>query len=255
LISIFEGLGWLLLVLGPLILFQRALHKELQAVLLLLTRRVEITFAIFTVLFLPGVLLHELSHYLVAAILRVRTREFSLIPKNMGGGRLQLGFVETEKVDFFRDSLIGIAPLLTGGFFVGYAGTEKLGFLPLWDALRLLNLDYILTSMQRVFTQPDFWLWFYLTFVISTTMLPSHSDRQAWLPLIIMIGILGIVGVLSGLGSWMIATLGEPLYKGLRSISVVFCMSAVIHLFILGPMFGTRVLLSKITGLSVKMGN
>jgi len=242
-------------VLGPLILFQRALHKELQVVLLLLTRRVEVALVIFTILFLPGVLLHELSHYLVAVILRVRTGEFSLIPKAVGDGRLQLGYVETEQVDIIRDSLIGIAPLLTGGFFVGFAGREKLGFLSLWDAFELMDLDHILSAIQNVYTQPDFWLWFYLTFVISTTMLPSHSDRRAWFPITTIIGLLGVVGLISGLGPWMIVTLGEPLYNALRSIAVVFSISAVVHLFILGPIFGMRVFLSKITGLSVKMGN
>ena len=170
-------------MLGPLIFFQRALHKELQVVLLLLTRRVEVALVVFTILFLPGVLLHELSHYLVAVILRVRTGKFSLIPKTVGGGRLQLGYVETEKADFIRDSLIGVAPLLTGGYFVGFAGREKLGFLAFMGCFWLLfNLDQILTLFRMYTHQPDFWLWIYLTFVISTTMLPSHSDRRAWFP-------------------------------------------------------------------------
>lgn len=240
-------------MLGPLILIQRATLKELQAVLLLLTRRAEVVLVIYTVLFLPGVFLHELSHYMGAIIFRVRTGEFSLLPKTMGDGRLQLGYFETDKVDFVRDSFVGIAPLLTGGIFVGFAGREKLDILSLWDALALFDLENIFGTFQNIYNQPDFWLWFYLIFVVSTTMLPSRSDRKAWLPFGILIGILGLVGVLSGLGPWVILTLGESLYSAIRSIVVVFSISAFVHLFILGPLVGMRVLLSKITGLSVNM--
>jgi hypothetical protein len=44
------------------LLFQRWLHGELQAVLLLLTRRPVTALGIFSLLFFPGVLIHEASH-------------------------------------------------------------------------------------------------------------------------------------------------------------------------------------------------
>jgi hypothetical protein len=40
---------------------------------LILTRDSRVTMAIFAMLFLPGVFLHELSHFVMAKILRVRT--------------------------------------------------------------------------------------------------------------------------------------------------------------------------------------
>src|SRR5512139_1205122 len=101
-----DGLMWLLLILGPLLFVQRRLHRETQAVLLLITRHKEISLALFSLLFFPGVLLHELSHYVTARIFGVRTGRFSLLPTPLPDGRLRLGFVETASVDFIRDAII-----------------------------------------------------------------------------------------------------------------------------------------------------
>ncbi|MBP1701841.1 MAG: putative rane protein, partial [Chloroflexi bacterium] len=90
-----QALGWLLVILAPLLLFQRYLHRELQAVLLILTRRADLTIMLFSLIFLPGVVLHEASHWLMAKLLRVPTGRFSILPRPMGNGRLQMGFVET----------------------------------------------------------------------------------------------------------------------------------------------------------------
>ena len=64
-LSNLDGLWWLLLLLGPLLLLQRSLHREIQVLFLVVTRRPDIAIALFSVLFFPGVLLHEGSHYLV----------------------------------------------------------------------------------------------------------------------------------------------------------------------------------------------
>jgi hypothetical protein len=246
-----DGLMWLLFMLGPLILIQRTFHKELQSILLLITRRLDVALIIFSILFLPGVLLHELSHYIMAVLLRVRTGRFSIIPRNLGNGRLQLGYVETAKSDIIRDAFIGFAPLVTGGYFVGFVGKNKLGFLTLWDSLGSLNIEIFFLSIKDVFLVPDFWLWFYLTFVISSTMLPSHTDRRAWLPLGLAIILLIGGGIFAGIGPWMMEEIGIPLNNLLRSTSVVFAMSSGIHLIVLLPIIGVRKVLNRMTGLEV----
>ena len=106
-----SGLVWFIFMLVPLIIVQRLLHREIQAVFLILTRDTRLTMGIFSLLFLPGVFLHELSHFVMAKILRVRTGRFSIFPQSLPDGRLQLGYVETAKSDVVRDSLIGAAPL------------------------------------------------------------------------------------------------------------------------------------------------
>ena len=160
-------------MLGPLVVFQRALHRELQYVFLLLTRRAEVAIVIFSLIFLPGVVLHELSHFIMAKLLRVRTGHFSIIPHQIGNGRLRMGYVETAQSDVFRDALIGFAPLLTGGLFVGYAGNAKLGLNGLWSSLVAADMGQLMAAIEIVLARPDFWLWFYLTVAVSSSSLPN----------------------------------------------------------------------------------
>jgi len=238
-------------MLGPLILLQRTLHKELQMVFLLLTRRIEISLVIFALLFFPGVLLHELSHFLMAKLLRVGTGGLSLIPKPTKDGRLQMGYVLTAETDIFRDALIGFAPLLTGGMVVGYTGTVRLGFLTLWDSLIGINMMSVFDAMDLVLARQDFWLWFYLTVVVSSTMLPSPSDRRAWLPILIAVGVLVGAGVFVGLGPFLMDSVGMPLNGALRATAVVFAISSGVHLIVLIPVWGIRKLFNRLTGLHV----
>src|SRR6266540_3946697 len=123
----FTGLIWFIVILMPLVILQRLLHREIQAVLLIVTRNPQLTIGLFSFLFFPGVLLHELSHFVMAKILRVRTGNFSLVPTPLPNGRLQMGYLETEPTDIIRDSLVGLAPLIAGSLFIAYAGLNRLG--------------------------------------------------------------------------------------------------------------------------------
>jgi hypothetical protein len=245
-----DGLVWLLLVLGPLLFSQRRLHRETQSVFLLATRHKEISLALFSLLFFPGVLLHELSHFLTARLLGVRTGRFSLLPTPLPDGRLRLGFVETESVDFVRDALIGAAPLLTGGLFVAYAGIQRLKLPVLWDSLAY-GSQPLREALAVIPAQVDFWLWFYLAFTVSSMMLPSASDRRGWLPLALVVGLLVGMALLGGAGPWMLAHLAPTMNQALQAVAVTFGISAFLHLALLLPMWGLRKVMSRLTGLEV----
>ena len=94
------------LLVVPLLFLQRFLQREIQSIFLLITRQPEISMALFSIIFLPGVVLHEVSHYLMAILLGVRTGRFSILPKKLEGGRIRLGYVETVSTDFVRDALV-----------------------------------------------------------------------------------------------------------------------------------------------------
>jgi hypothetical protein len=247
----FDGLIWLLLILGPLVFFQQRLHLEMQAIFLLITRRADLTLVLFSMLFFPGVVLHEGSHFLMARLLMVRTGRFSLLPRPLDGGRVRLGYVETERSDLVRDALIGLAPLIAGGVFVAYAGLARLGLHRLWDNLVLEGPRGLLEQLPGLQSMPDFWLWFYLLFVISSTMLPSASDRRAWLPLSLGVGLLLVLALLAGAGPWMLANLAPTLDRVLRAVAVVLTISLIIHLILLVPFYLLRRMLNRLTGLEV----
>lgn len=252
-----SGFWWLLLLLGPLLLFQRGLHREIQAVFLLLTRRIDISLIFFSILFFPGILLHETSHYLMAKLLGVRTGRLSLIPRVITSptgqptGRVQLGYVETSRSDLVRDSLIGAAPLFTGGLFVAYAGLMRLGMQNLWDAVASGDLGGFLENLQVVFSQSDSWLWLYLVFVVSSLMLPSASDRRAWLPLGLFLGVILVLSLLAGVGPWLLENFAPLLNRALLSLDAVLGISLGIHLAFLIPMFLLRIVLSRLLGMRV----
>ncbi len=228
-------------------------------VFLLLTRRAEVSLALFSLLFFPGIVLHETSHFLVASLLGVRVGGFSLIPRltqasGVKGGqsaRLQLGYVQTVQTDVVRDALIGVAPLVFGGAFVAFAGLSRLGLDSLWNDF-LSAQPGLLASIQTVINaHADYWLWFYLAFAVSSTMLPSASDRRAWLPITISVILLLGLGLMAGAGPWLVEHFAGPLNQALRAVAAVIGISIGIHLMLAFPVFALRKMLNRLTRLEV----
>ncbi len=247
----FDGLGWLLLMLGPLLFFQRRLHRELQVLFLLITRRPMFSLGLFSLLFFPGVFLHELSHYVMAQLLMVRTGRFSLIPQLMPEGQLRLGYVETAESDLLRDAMIGMSPLISGGAVIAYLGLHQLGLVPLVAYLGNQNWEGFWYALRLLPQQSDFWMWFYLAFAVSSTMLPSASDRRAWLPLTLVI--LGLIALafFAGGGPWLLQNLAPALNQAFRLLATIFGVSLVVHLVLLFPLVLLRGLVMQIAGLRV----
>jgi len=120
-----------------------------------------------------------------------------------------------------------------------------------WVQATLIDLSSVLQALLVTYSKPDFWLWFYLIFAVSSMMFPSTSDRRAWLPIILMLGVLGGIIILAGFGSWLFENLAEPFQAILQMVTVIFLISGIVHILLLIPIWGTRLVLSRVTGLSV----
>jgi hypothetical protein len=247
-----DGLFWFILAIFALMGLQRLLHHEIQAVLLIATRNPALTVGLFSIFFFPGVFLHEFSHFVMAKILFVRTGGFSLIPQSMPDGRLRMGYMETAQTDVARDSLIGAAPVLAGASIVALIALYPLNLLPLWGVLRNGQFDLFWLGITLLPSIKDFWLWFYLTFAISSTMMPSESDRHAWLELIISIGILFAITLLFGAGPWMLTTLGPALGNFFGFVAAIFGLSNFVHVLLILPTALIHKFVSRLTGLDVQ---
>lgn len=242
-----EQIIWLALTLGILAWLQPRLHTEIQRIFVLLTRSPRAAILLFSLLFFPGVFLHELSHFLAAKLLRVPTGRFSVFPREMGNNRLQMGFVEVAVSDPVRESLIGAAPLLTGSAFVAFVGMNRLG-VDGGVAAAQLGLGQAVDWFFGLFQQPDVWLWLYLALAVSSTMFPSASDRRPWLK--VAIGMALIIGVvlLLGAGYWLLDLLQPGLSTLLAAAVMVFGISIGLHLLLLLPLVLVRILLVDLFG-------
>ena len=246
-----SGLIWFIAMLVPLIFLQRLLHREVQSVFLIITRDARITMGIFSLIFLPGVFLHESSHFVLAKVLRVPTGRFSILPQSLPDGRLQLGYVETGRADIIRDSLIGAAPLIVGTLFVAFVAIDRLQMRVLWDVFRNGQMDLFWLGMRTLPSVGDFYLWFYLVFAVSSTMMPSQSDRHAWLELTISISVLFAITLLLGAGPWMLSNLAPHVSSFMGFVAVIFGLSNVVHVLLILPLALLHRVLARITGLDV----
>jgi len=239
---------------GCLALFiavQRWLYRELQAIFLLITRQANTALGIFSLLLFPGVFLHELSHFVMARLLLVRTGRFSLIPKALANGKIRMGYVETAATDPIRDTLIGAAPLISGVAVVTALGMKPLGILPLTELMVAGDWLSFWPEVMRLPVRPDFWLWFYLAFAVSSTMLPSSADRRAWWSIGLLVLLALVLTIIPGTSAWMLENLAPLVTRGLRALAIVFAASGIIHLVLVFPAILFRIVISKLTGLRV----
>ena len=150
-----------------------------------------------------------------------------------------------------RDSLIGAAPLIVGTLFVAYVAVYHLQMRILWDAFRNGQLDLFWLGVRALPHTPDFYLWFYLAFAVSSTMMPSESDRHAWLELVISIAVLFGLALLFGAGPWMLSNVAPRLSTFLSSVAVIFGLSLFVHVLLILPTALVHKLVARATGVDV----
>jgi hypothetical protein len=188
-----------LLLLGA----KRLITRSLQELSVRWMGDPDVALVLYFVIVLPGVVIHELSHWLTAKVLGVRVGKLSIGPVRKGRSRkVSLGSVRVGKVDPLRASLIGMAPLLGGVLVILLIGYLVLDMEQVTTAVVGLGVDGILGELERLIRIPDFWLWLYLIFSISNAMLPSESDMQTVRPVLIFLGIVtAIMLVITGMPS------------------------------------------------------
>lgn len=243
---------WLLVILVPLIVLERLIHRHLQGVWLLLFRDPDMAMILYSIIMLPGVALHEFSHWAMATILMTRTGRFSIFPQRLPDGTLRLGFVETQKTDMFREALIGAAPLIVGTLVILAISFGPLNVAPMSEALAKGDLGGVLEGLVAVSRVPDAWLWLYLLFAVSNSMLPSASDRRAWLPVLAVVAIVVGVLVYAGFSNVLLNVANGPLDTAIRALASAFTITVILDVFCLPPLLILERGLSRLTGLKVE---
>ena len=150
----------LLFFLELLVLFclSRALTSGLSLLFHKIFKSQRISVWLIAIIFLPGTIIHEFSHAIMAKFLFVHVGKMELVPR-LNGESLKLGSVEVGKTDLIRNFFIGIAPFVTG--------------LSL-----LLLILYISFSKNIVGLNLMTGVVLYFIFVISNTMYSSKKDME-----------------------------------------------------------------------------
>ena len=176
---------YFLIVFALTIILQQWLHRHIQAFALALTGNPGCAIRLLFYLLLPGVLLHEASHYVVAKLLLVRTNGITIGLRNSRKKQVSLGSVNIDRTDPIRESVIGVAPFVVGltaiWLIVGW------GF-SIWPNSGL-TLAQMIERVRDYGYDWTTWLDLYLVFAVSTAMIPSESDREPWGPVITIFGL------------------------------------------------------------------
>jgi hypothetical protein len=135
------------------------------------------------IMFLPGIIIHELSHWTMAWLLGMNPRGLSLWPK-IRGKHVEMGSVKVTSGGVVRDSLTGMAPLLAGSvvvFLISHFVFDTSSLLLAWEDG---GVALSMSQFGDAFSVPNAWVWIYIVFAVSNAMVPSVADRQPLLSLL-----------------------------------------------------------------------
>ncbi len=229
-------------------LVQRKLHQHIQGLVLLLTGSENMTVAAHFLLLLPGIVAHELSHWLAAKLLGVRVGPISIGPERKRGKQMRFGSVQIGRTDPVRESLIGLAPLVSGTALVLLLARWGFGLLP---SVRIVPAEWP-GQVVACLRAADAWLWVYLIFAVANAMLPSESDRRAWrtfalyLALVLALA-LALFGLPRATAAWMAWGLHVLSY-----LAYAFTLTFVIDVAVLATVLILEWLVGQLTGRHVE---
>lgn len=179
---------WAIFFVELLVLFftSKFLVKSLSQMFYSFTHSKGITVRMLALIFFPGVVIHELSHFLMAEVLFVKAHEINLVP-SIDGDNVRLGSVQISKTDIFRSMLIGLAPVLFGGALLGLLS---------WYTLNDISIQSVFSSW---FSVAKYLAIIYGFFVIANTMFSSKKDVEGGVLLlgfiVFVLGSLQLAGV------------------------------------------------------------
>lgn len=208
---------------GLMLFLQRWLQQHIQGLTYAVTGNPGCAVRALFLVLLPGVVLHEFSHWLVANLVGVRTGRVSIGLGKMRGKHFSLGSVTVEKSDPLRESLIGVAPFIFG--ILAVWALMGLGF-GLWSPQ---SVSQVLETLGAVIRDPLTWVALYFVFAVSTSMIPSESDREPWGVIIAIFAGIGLLALVLGWSPNITPELLQWGQQGLNTLIFVFGIIVVVN--------------------------
>ena len=223
------------------------MHRHIFKVGWLLTHSHQITTVLYYIIFLPGVLLREAGRWLAAGLLNVRADRSIQLPQKPEIGKLELNFIKlAPKTHPVKRVIIAAAPLVLGLLALWMIAVNAFKLETILNIAAPGQLDDLARAASTLVAQADFWLWFYLAFTISNTMLPTvPADLRGWrrigaaaLPVMIIALVLGISQAFA-------AEAGTQL---LNSLALILSLTTLINIFMVIVLGTAEALIERLTG-------
>ncbi len=223
------------------------MHRHIFKVGWLLTHSHQITTVLYYIIFLPGVLLREAGRWLAAGLLNVRADRSIQLPQKPEIGKLELNFIKlAPKAHPVKRVIIAAVPLVLGLPTLWMIAVNAFKLETILNIAAPGQLDDVARAASTLVAQADFWLWFYLAFTVSNTMLPTIPvDLRGWrrigaaaLPVMIIALVLGISQAFA-------AEAGTQL---LNSLTLILSLTTLINIFMVIVLGTAEALIERLTG-------
>jgi len=217
--TLLEALPTLLLLalgIGLIYLFHHRLSGLIGSLVQLAGGNINVVALVLFILFLPGIIVHELSHLLMARLLGLRAGRFRVWPE-VQRNSIGLGSVSVEQADALRGSLVGAAPLISGTALLTLLGLSVLRADEVVELLAYGDWSALVAAFWGALQGPDGLVATYAMFAIGNMMMPSQSDRQAWRGPLLFVSVISVLYVVVGLPA-------EPLLAVLDWVTPLFAI-------------------------------
>ena len=242
-----------LLVAGTFILLrkiERWLHQHIFKVGWLLTHNYRTTTILYYTFFFPGVLLHELTYWLMAGALNVSAERAIKWPEPQEVGELKLNFVRiSPKAGIYRRAIITATPLLVALGIIWVVANNVFDLAGAAQIMSTGDVEDVAAGFSHLTSAPDFWLWVYLLFTISNTMYPAvPKDLQGWRTIAGAVGIIAVLMAVVGVGQDALQLVGEPISQFLTVLQGILIFIICINVFMTMVLGAVESVIERVTG-------
>lgn len=215
---------YVLLGITALYLAHQKMTLELSRLIHRLGGNQNVLIWVWSVIFLPGTIIHEISHFLAAAATGARTGKIEIFPEFIedildeeGDEKrgVALGYVQVARMNPLQGFIVGVAPFVSGMALL------------IWLA-SLMRVNYLSENIWPLLFQT------YLFFIIGNSFFPSWADMKQTLPLIFL-------GLVAGLLAWffgfqLLIGSSSSVWGILDAMTSALLISIVINLCLIGAL-------------------
>ncbi|MCP4166441.1 MAG: hypothetical protein GY759_11165 [Chloroflexi bacterium] len=229
-LDVWASLLWSIALLVALWWASRRLAYYFTGSVILLANNPTAAASLYAIFILPGTVIHELSHWLMAKLVGVRTGHVNIMPKLQRDGTIRLGFVEIRGGSLLQHTLIGLAPLVVGSILTVWLSFSLVDIEGFSRSVEAGYMAGVLATLRASLQKTDVFLALYLLFTVSDAMFLSDSDRAPIQRTLLYMGLillpLYVLGILPALPeSWT-----TTLQQGFEAYAYGLGIALLVHL-------------------------